>query len=337
MDKKEIKRKSFKYGVKFNPNIKEKDMKRFKKILVVTDGGNKEQITLKRAVSLAKTNQATLTVVEAVEKSPRDMKTLISSMDLEDIQDMIIKQRLKELNRLISPIKDKGIPVSAKVLLGTPFIEIIREVLRSKHDLVMITAEGRSGLRETLFSTTTMHLMRKCPCPVWALKATKRGRFARILAAVDLDPSDKVKTQLNAKIIQLAASLAQSERSKLHVIHTWTVYGESFLSTLGRVQESEKDEVVSEAKKVHKKWLEGFLEEYAAGIPKSQIHLMHGDAGRLIPELARKKRIELFVMGTVGRTGIPGLLIGNTAERILQCVTCSVLAVKPDGFVSPVT
>jgi universal stress protein E len=336
MDKKEIRRKSFKYKVKFNPNIKEKEMKRFKKILVVTEGGNKGQITLKRAVSLAKTNQAALTVVEAVEKSPRDMKMLITSMDLEDIQDMIIEERLKQLNHLISPIKHKSIPVSAKVLLGTPFIEIIREVLRNKHDLVMITAEGKSGLRETLFSTTTMHLMRKCPCPVWALKATKRGRFARILAAVDLDPSDEVKSQLNAKIIQLAASLAQSERSKLHVIHTWTVYGESFLSTLGRVQESEMDEAVGKAKKVHEEWLEGFLQEHAPGIPKSQIHLMHGDAGRLIPELARRKRIELFVMGTVGRTGIPGLLIGNTAERILQCVTCSVLAVKPDGFISPV-
>lgn len=312
-------------------------MKRFKKILVVTAGTNKEQVTLKRAVALAKTNQATLTVVEAFEKSPRDMKTLVTSMDLEDIQDMIIKERLKELNRLISPIKDKGIPISAKVFVGTPFIEIIREVLRNKHDLIMITAEGKSGLRETLFSTTTMHLMRKCPCPVWALKATKRGRFARILAAVDLDPSDEVKSQLNAKIIQLAASLAQSERSKLHVIHTWSLYGESFLSTLGRVQGSEMDEAVSKAKKLHKKWLEGFLEEYAPGIPKRQIHLMHGDAGRLIPELARRKRIELFVMGTVGRTGIPGLLIGNTAERILQCVTCSVLAVKPDGFISPVT
>lgn len=311
-------------------------MKRFKKILVVTDGGNKEQITLKRAVGLAKTNQATLTVVEVVEKSPRDMKTLIASMDLEDIQDMIIKERLEELNRLISPIRDKGVPISAKVLLGKPFIEIIRQVLRNKHDLVMITAEGKSGLRETLFSTTTMHLMRKCPCPVWALKATKLGRFARILAAVDLNPSDEVKSQLNAKIIQLATSLAQSERSKLHIIHTWSLYGESFLSTLGRVQENEMDKMINKAKKVHQIWLREFVKKYAPGIPLRQLHLLQGEAARLILELAKRKRIELMVMGTVGRTGIPGLFIGNKAERILQCVTCSVLAVKPDGFISPV-
>jgi universal stress protein E len=42
-------------------------------------------------------------------------------------------------------------------------------------------------------------------------------------------------------------------------------------------------------------------------------------------------------METVGRTGIPGLLMGNTAETILQQVNCSVLAIKPPGFVTPVT
>jgi universal stress protein E len=41
-------------------------------------------------------------------------------------------------------------------------------------------------------------------------------------------------------------------------------------------------------------------------------------------------------MGTVGRAGIAGLLIGNTAEKILHQVECSVMTVKPDGFVSPV-
>ena len=41
-------------------------------------------------------------------------------------------------------------------------------------------------------------------------------------------------------------------------------------------------------------------------------------------------------MGTVGRTGIRGLFIGNTAEAILNQVKCSVLAVKPSGFETPV-
>ncbi len=56
----------------------------------------------------------------------------------------------------------------------------------------------------------------------------------------------------------------------------------------------------------------------------------------MIPELADELDADLVVMGTVGRTGIAGLLIGNTAETILERIGCSVLAIKPSGFRSPI-
>jgi nucleotide-binding universal stress UspA family protein len=40
-------------------------------------------------------------------------------------------------------------------------------------------------------------------------------------------------------------------------------------------------------------------------------------------------------MGTVARTGMNGVFMGNTAEAVLQRIGRSVLAVKPDGFRSP--
>ena len=52
--------------------------------------------------------------------------------------------------------------------------------------------------------------------------------------------------------------------------------------------------------------------------------------------MARRLGVGLIVMGTVARTGLSGLFMGNTAEEILRSVDCSVLAVKPEGFVTPV-
>jgi nucleotide-binding universal stress UspA family protein len=66
------------------------------------------------------------------------------------------------------------------------------------------------------------------------------------------------------------------------------------------------------------------------------VHLLKGDPAEVIAEFAKTGRIDLIVMGTVARAGIGGLLIGNTAETILQRADCSVLAAKPEGFVSPV-
>ena len=65
--------------------------------------------------------------------------------------------------------------------------------------------------------------------------------------------------------------------------------------------------------------------------------MLEGYADQVIPELANDIKADLVVMGTVVRTGLPGFLMGNTAEGILNQLDCSVLAIKPEGFVTPVT
>jgi nucleotide-binding universal stress UspA family protein len=65
------------------------------------------------------------------------------------------------------------------------------------------------------------------------------------------------------------------------------------------------------------------------------LHSQQGDPSVLVPAFVIKHRIDLLVMGTVARKGIRGFLTGNTAESIFQKVSCSLLAIKPEGFVSP--
>ncbi len=215
-------------------------------------------------------------------------------------------------------------------------MEIIREVLRNEHDLVMTTAEGWGVLRETLFGSTTMHLMRKCPCPVWVIKPFPPERQPRILAAVDPNPLDEERHALNIKIMDLATSLARRQQSELVVVHTWSFPAERALKSARSVRSSEVENWVRDARDQHRRWLARLLQPYALEDLKHQVYMLKGEAGRLIPELAAEKEVELIVMGTVSRTGVAGLFIGNTAERILRRVDCSVLAVKPDGFITPV-
>ena len=85
--------------------------------------------------------------------------------------------------------------VTAKVLIGTPYLEIIREVLRNKHDLVMKTAMGIGRLGELLFGSTATHLMRKCPRPVWVIKPGHHKKSG-IKAAIDPDSFDEVRNTL---------------------------------------------------------------------------------------------------------------------------------------------
>ena len=82
--------------------------------------------------------------------------------------------------------------------------------------------------------------------------------------------------------------------------------------------------------------LDELLEQHDYQNLSTKIHLLKGDPGDVIPALAQRKRVELVVIGTVARTGIPGVFIGNTVEKTLDALDCSVLAVKPKAFITPV-
>ena len=68
-----------------------------------------------------------------------------------------------------------------------------------------------------------------------------------------------------------------------------------------------------------------------------RVHLVKGPPRKTIPAIAREVRADMVVMGTVARVGIPGFITGNTAEMILSQINSSVLAIKPEGFRTPVT
>ncbi len=92
---------------------------------------------------------------------------------------------------------------------------------------------------------------------------------------------------------------------------------------------------MNETQDEHRSALERLLK--AAGISGTHhVHHLRGAADELIPTFVTDKKIDILVMGTVARTGIPGFIIGNTAENILQKLTCSLMALKPNGFISPV-
>jgi nucleotide-binding universal stress UspA family protein len=169
------------------------------------------------------------------------------------------------------------------------------------------------------------------------VKPDQPGHYARILAAVDPVPSDKQKTELAIKIMDLATSLALRHDAELHIVNTWTLPGESLL-THGRAQipPAELEKLLRRTESKHKDALDKLLARYDLDKLQHKIHFLKGEAKNLIPAVAERNNIGLIVMGTVGRTGIPGFFIGNTAEDVLNQVNCSVMAVKPEGFVTPV-
>ncbi len=316
-------------------------MKRFKNILVVADQDGFHDAVMGRAIWLAKSNAARLTLVDVMPASPGDLSSVLAGIpgvSAGEVEHEVLDFHRSRLERIAAPVRAEGIETRQILLRGVPFLEVIRQVLDADHDLVLKGVPARRRTRTPMFGSTDMHLLRKCPCPVWLIKRTRRRKYARVLAAVDPNPRDPQKDDLNRLIMDLASSLSAVDGSELHVVHAWGLEGEATIrdSAFTKITESQVDALV-EQERYRRSWqLSRLLEGYLIEDRARQVHLLKGEARKLIPELAQKERVELVVMGTVARTGIRGLIIGNTAEAILDQVDCSVLAVKPADFETPV-
>lgn len=304
-------------------------MQRFKNILFVSEPAN-NNVALERAIRLARFNGAKLTIatVHTSEELPASASRL---------NKMVLQVKEEEIQLALDKIDTDGLNISTRPLYGIPFIQVVKEVKEQGIDLVIKPVEGRGKFSDMLFGSFDMHLMRKCPCPVWMIKPSKRKQYARILAAVDIDSSEKENAELNALILDLAISLARQEDSELHILHVWFMQYENMLRS-GRVYfpKPEIDKMVRDTRKLHKERFNALLGHYNFQGLKTKFHLLKGEAGDVVPDVAYKKRVELVIMGSVARTGIPGFFIGNTAEKTLSRVDCSVLTVKPEAFSTPV-
>jgi universal stress protein E len=320
-------------------------VKRFSNILLIADDGTDNSVALKRAVTLARNNQAHLTICAVIDAVPGDTQMAVTAVKPTELQSIAVSENRDWLDELVKSVSADGVPLEAKVLIGKPFIETIRQVLENNHDLIIKRAEDIGDLRGMFFGSTDMHLMRKCPCPVWIIRPTEHPKFRRILAAVDQDPEEPVTDVLNRQILEMSSSLALAESSELHIVHAWCLAGEDFFrSARTGFSDVEVDAMVEKEASARRLGLENLVKTYgskadrsATDILEPRLHLIQGHARQVVPAKANELAADLVVMGTVARTGIAGFFMGNTAESILTQFDCSVLTIKPPEFVSPVT
>ncbi len=307
-------------------------MQRFKKILVYESTATAEYHALRRAAKLAKSTGAALKVVDVIAEEPLLHPRFHPPAWLSP--DLVAENKRKRLETQAARIRRGGTRVDVEILHGKAFVEVIREVLRNGHDLVMKTVHQKAMSK--LADPAAMDLLRNCPCPVELVRPPAARSRNAVLACVDPICDDAEHEEVNRKVIELAASLANWEKAQLHVVHAWHALAEGPLTghTGIRGQELEKY-IASQRSHIRERLIE-LLERCGCRPEADFIHLAKGEPGAVIPRIVRKHNIDLVVMGSLARSGIAGFLIGNTAERVVGRLECSLLAVKPGAFETPV-
>lgn len=309
-------------------------MRRFNEILVLATPAPETPEIVRRAAMLAERNGARLTLFDSVPRLGSKRELVAHGDTAINLQDMLVDSRRRDLEDLAAALP--AIPMVVDVRIGTPFIAVIERVIEGDHDLV-ITAPDRGGATTGLRgASTTLHLLRKCPCPVWVDDPQAWDR-RDVLVAVGSPSEDGDIGELNQTLLELGSSLAQIQGGAVHLVHAWRLEGENIMRN-GRVHlpAAEVDDLVDRERMA----AEAAFDVFSAFVERTGVelhrHLVRGEPADVVSQVVAQQRPGVVVMGTLARAGLSGLIIGNTAERVLGELESSVMAVKPPGFESPV-
>lgn len=243
-----------------------------------------------------------------------------------------VRHTVEELARgalaeLVRRAKGEGVVAEAQLVLGAGWREIVRQVQAGGHDLVVIGTRDASSLRRMLFGSTALRLLRRCPCPVLVTRPESDEHPPRLLVATDLQPA-------GLAAIRLGLSVGRLFGTTIDVLHA-VDYPLDYLGVA--LPDEAADKYHSKIRAAAWESLQKQLAEAGAAEGEVNVRIPEAVGG---PDLAIRhvldiNGIDILVLGTLARSGLDRLLIGNTAERLLPEVHCSVLAVKPPGFVVP--
>ncbi len=307
-------------------------MSRFHNILVYAEAA--DAASFEHIVALALEQGARLSVCDVITPPPAVPDHDGTVARLKAVSWELAFERLRTL---CAP-HSKTLDIDYTVLTGVPFLAVTEQVMQQGFDLVVHLSPERqtAGL-----NPTGMHLMRKCPSAVWSLPATPEPRRpANILIAVDRNLSGSGATTDTLVLAQTvaASSVAAGDGARLHLVHAWRPFGEALLNHCrAGLSADEIERYVAAQARDHELWFSALADTLAEEAPNCVIerHLCRGHAPDVVATVLAETGAELIVMGTIGTSVVPGVLIGTSAEAILSRTRASVLALKPTTFTSP--
>lgn len=296
-------------------------MRDLRRIVVFAPAGLNPTGAIERAQRLLAAG-GTITVMDVLPELPALARAVLPTA----LDTMHLRERERELADVVRSLAGAA-SVGVRVLTGNPAARLSQFVAEEHVDLVVKVSAGATA--EASLDPVDMKLLRKCPTAVWVAAPGAIRPLRTVLAAVDVfaPSSDR---PLQESVIRHAHAAAAREGARVHVVYAWHIVGEHLLRR--HLSAADVEAHINETRRSAKNALRELLREDPG---RTALHLVRGEPPATIVHTAEHIAADLIVMGTVARTGLSGIVMGNTAELVLGAVRCEVLVLKPETFVSP--
>lgn len=299
-------------------------------ILVVVDQHSPEQPALNRALWLANALSADLTIVSNTFDAYGDSASTLDKVTQEALKAAVLSHTQLWLEGLLETITYDQIKISSRVIWCKHAHEAVLTLVHQGNFDLVIKATKRHTLMDRFFLHTDWNLLRHCPAPVLLVKSSEPWQRNRILASIDATSPDEGHQLINDNILSYAEHLADHFDTDLHLANAYPTIAVAFAMI---PEVSAPDDIQQYITRQHDDAAEQWARKF--NVNNDHIHIGEGETEQVIVNISKEIKADLVVVGTIGRSGISGVLIGNTAERLVDDLDCDVLVIKPQDGVDP--
>lgn len=280
----------------------------YKSILVIADQDCDQHAAMRKARSVAFSDDIKLSVIAFVEPNGGD------SVDASGEKNAEMQQAIDA--------EFAGIKNVSYDVVATHDIAAFCKVFALENDIDLVIKTGNRT--ESLFHTPLDYqLVRELKCPVMISTLQKWRAKHRVMVTIDINSKNANQIALNIKALKWASDWAACHECELHVAFCIDI--PKAMSELDIIS---KDEVLAKQEKEVTEKLKAFLDEH--DVTCNSISVDAGNPSRVLPSLANSLKADLVVLGSVGRKGVKGILLGNTAEKVMSKLRTDLAVVHPD-------
>jgi nucleotide-binding universal stress UspA family protein len=289
-----------------------------KRILWATDGSKESDDALKWAKILATRFGAKVIALNVLEtlnvetlKLADDLKKEISLIESETGE-----MQARRLTRLRNMLQKIGIKSEPRVKRGIPHEEITKAALSSDIDLIAMGKRGLTPWGRMLLGSTTSGVLREARIPVLTVRrAERKPAIRKILFPTSFSPMDTVALEWALELARKFGAVL----FVLHVIEAHKSYNRVKGGFVGRLRESANKRLHAMLDSVPTEKRKGVsLVEKVTTFPRSWSGIVN---------FVQDQGIDMIVMSTHARKGVPRFLLGSVAENVIQEALCPVIAV----------
>ncbi|QDU55201.1 universal stress protein [Aeoliella mucimassa] len=294
--------------------------------LASADGDTPSHHACDEAIALAtaaKAHSDTDTKVHFLAALDLDERTKRLLSEASDDEKTVLSRAEEALKLQAQDASRQGVTAESSVELGSPRTVLVDRAASAGHDLVLIGSRGHGLLSGMLLGSTSIALLSHCTVPVWVVKPSSTTTPKKILVSTDFSP-------VCNELFDYGLSLAKLFDAELHVTHVVEEASRPFLQ-FSQIAEDSIQQAHEHAMTDARTKLNALsARAEAAQLSKPLVvHLADGVPSNVVADQTRVLNIDLLLMGTVAWEGVPGMIVGSTAHKMLAMLECSLFTVRP--------